>query len=455
MEKKYHILIIDDDDFTLSLLATVLSRAGYRVTKAGNGESGLYQLEKEVPDLVVTDYKMPGMSGLDVLREISRKRTGLPVIMLTGHGDVGLTVKAIQAGAYDFIEKPIKNYELLESIQNGIRASVQSQSLSSVISPHAKKAIEENLLAGKTPAMREIFKNIGRISLSNVNVIITGEAGTGKEQIARLIHYSGINRDHPFISVNCHSAEEELLEQELFGFSSLSGNSGSKKKGKLELAGEGTLYLDEFTQMSMRMQSKILRVLQNQCFEKPESGEIIPVKARFIAATKEDIGRLITHGEFLADLYYHIKVFRIHIPPLRERKEDIPELLKILLGRLNRRLNRHVLKVEDGVEAALKNYNWPGNIRELENILVQALILTHGDVLELKNISIENEGNTQQRKTLQNLVPLSEVEKEHILNVLNAVGWNKVEASGILQITRPTLNAKIKKYLLTSGSQDV
>ncbi|MFP4470098.1 MAG: sigma-54-dependent transcriptional regulator [Bacteroidales bacterium] len=451
MEQKHHILVIDDDEFTLSLLVTVLSRAGYRVSKAASGESGLYTLEKEVPDLVVTDYKMPGISGLEVLREITRSRPGLPVIMLTGHGDVSLTIKAIQAGAYDFIEKPIKNWELLESIQNGIRASMQSQSLSSVIAPHARKAIEENLLAGKTPAMREIFKNIGRISLSNVNVMITGEAGTGKEQIARLIHYSGINRDHPFVTVNCHSAEEKMLEHELFGYAknALEGISG-EKKGKFEMVGEGTLFLNEFAHLSERMQHKLLRVLQNNEFEKPGEEKPLPLKPRIVAATQENIHELVAEGTFLAELYFRLNIFTLHIPPLRERQEDIPELVRILLQKLNRRLNRQVLKIENGVEEVLKKYHWPGNIRELENILVQAMILTHGDVLELKSLSISQDSPVNRTEVPAELVPLSEIEKEHIRKVLNAVGWNKVEASKILQITRPTLNTKIKKYGLSA-----
>lgn len=450
----HHILVIDDDEFILSLLVTVLKKAGYHVSSVRSGEEGLHLIERDPPDLVLTDYKMPGISGLEVVNELTRSKPGLPVIMLTGYGDVSLTVKAIQAGAYDFIEKPIKNRELLESIKNGIYASIQSQSLKSVIAPHARKAIEENLLAGKTQVMREIFKNIGRISLNKVNVIITGEAGTGKEQIARLIHYSGITRNDPFVSVNCNAVDEEQLEHELFGFASSAPERRNKDlKGKLELAKEGTVYLDGITHLNLQIQNKLLRVLQTGKIEIPGSPASTPFEARIIAATNKNINNLIEKGQFLSELYFQIKIFSLHIPPLRERKEDIPELLQILLQRLNKKLNKKVVKIDDGVFDLLREYNWPGNIRELENILVQALVLTHGDVLERKNILIATNQSNTAKSNDEPLLSLHEIEKKHIRKVLDATGWNKMEASGILQISRPTLNAKIEKYQLIFGKK--
>jgi two-component system, NtrC family, response regulator AtoC len=449
-EQNKTILIIDDDDFIRKILSNVLEKAGYQVIEASDGETGLKYVEVKNPDLVITDYKMPGISGLDVLNDLVRNRPGLPVVMLTAFGDVSLTIKAIQAGAYDFIEKPIKNRELLEVIQNGIQASIQSKSLKKVISPEARKAIEDSLLAGKTPAMREIFKNIGRISLTRINVLITGEQGTGKEQVARLIHYSGVTREHPFLVVNCHGAGEEALAKELFGFID-SGKSGNEKPkiGKLELAGEGTLFLDEFQELPPSVQGTLYRVIQNQEFEKPGEPIPIPLKCRIIAATKTNINQLVDEGHFSKDLYFRLKVFSIHLPPLRERLDDIPELVQTLVERLNRRINRRVYKIEDGVHDVLKTHKWPGNIRELENILMQAMIRSKGDVLEKYNIQLFPDTSAPIDRDAR-LVPMWEIEKEHIKHVLDAVKWSKLEASKTLEITRPTLNAKIEKYGLIS-----
>ncbi len=442
-----NILVIDDDDFIRGVLKSVLKKAGYVVIDAPDGETGLKYVNKYDPDLVLTDYKMPGISGLDVVQEIVRTYPGLPVIMLTAYGDVTLTIKAIQAGAYDFIEKPVKNHELLEAIQNGVKASAQSKSLKQVIAPEARKEIEENMPAGKTPAMREIFKNIGRISLNNVNVVITGESGTGKEQVARLIHYSGINREHPFMVAYCSSADEQKLEQELFGFSSM--DQHTSRKGKLEQAGEGTVFIDEFPDLPLRIQNRLFRAFQNGEFERPGNQTPVQLKARFIVATNKNIDLLVAENKFSKDLYYRFKMFSIHLPPVRERKDDLPELVQSLLIKLNRKFNKHVVKVEDGLIDLLKTYNWPGNIRELENTIIQAMILTHGDVLEKKNIPAFDLTTNQPgiSKPVQ-LVPIADVEKVHIKKVLDALNWNKMEASNTLQITRPTLNKKIEKYSL-------
>jgi DNA-binding NtrC family response regulator len=444
------ILVIDDDEIILLLLNNLLKKAGYDVMTANDGESGLIVAKSRNPDLVVTDYKMPGISGLDVVQEMGRSHPGIPVIVLTAHGDVSLTIKTIQAGAYDFIEKPIQPKELLEAIRNGIQASIQSQSLTETISFTARKAIEDNLLAGKTPVMREIFKNIGRISLNNMSVLVTGETGTGKEQVARLIHYSGITRDHPMLVVNCSAADEEQLEQEIFGWGKGSPDSNRKERpGKIEQAGSGTLFIDEFPELSINLQAKLLRYLQEMAFVKENEEHSKRIQARIIASSNKDLEDLVEEGKLLKGLYYHLKVFHIVLPPLRKRLEDIPELLSHLIQKLNRKLNKNIVKIEDGVVEMLKNYDWPGNIREMENVLTQAIILSRGDVLEKEHIHLDLRDKVLSRLDYKNLVSLAEVEKEHIRIVLKAVKWSKLEASGILEITRPTLNAKIEKYNLT------
>ncbi|MCB9014303.1 MAG: sigma-54-dependent Fis family transcriptional regulator [Lentimicrobiaceae bacterium] len=440
------ILAIDDDSIIRTLLTNILTKAGYEVVTASDGETGLELASTTSPDLVVTDFQMPGISGLDVVTELQRTQPGLPVILLTAHGDVALTIKSIQLGAYDFIEKPIQMQELLDVIRNGLEVSKQSRSLTETISPEARKAIEDNLLVGKTPVMREIFKNIGRISLNKVNVLITGETGTGKELIARLIHYSGVTREHPLVVVNCSTLSERLLEHELFGYTSTAfpGNT-TEKKGKFEQAGEGTLFLDEISELSDDIQTKLLRVLQELEFEKPGSDDTIPLKARIIAATNKDLESLVKSGKFREELYYRLKVFTIALPPLRQRKDDIAELVRHLVQKLNRKLNKRVLKIGDGVIDLLKTHEWPGNVRELENTLMQALIMTRSDVLEKEHIVLMHpaEDSTAEKFELKSI---ADIEKVHIKKVLDKVKWNKQEASRILEITRPTLNAKIEKY---------
>jgi len=440
------ILAIDDDSIIRTLLTNILTKAGYEVITASDGESGLEMAATQAPDLVVTDYQMPGITGLDVITELQKTQPGLPVILLTAHGDVALTIKSIQIGAYDFIEKPIQMQELLDVIRNGLEVSVQSRNLQETITPEARKAIEDNLLVGKTPVMREIFKNVGRISLNKVNVLITGETGTGKELISRLIHFSGITREHPLVVVNCSTLNESLLEHELFGYT-LGAYPGAtnNKKGKFEQAGEGTLFLDEISELTDNIQTKLLRVIQEQEFEKPGADEPLPMQARIIAATNKDLEELVKSGKFREELYYRLKVFTIALPPLRQRKEDIPELVRHLMGKLNKKLNKRVLKIGNGVIEMLKNHDWPGNVRELENTLLQAIILTRSDVLEKEHIMLMNPNKEGEDESFE-LKSIADIESVHIKKVLDKVKWNKQEVSRILEITRPTLNAKIEKY---------
>ncbi|PKP02152.1 MAG: Fis family transcriptional regulator [Bacteroidetes bacterium HGW-Bacteroidetes-9] len=440
------ILAIDDDSIIRTLLTNILTKAGYEVITASDGESGLELAATTNPDLVVTDFQMPGLTGLDVVTELQRTQPGLPVILLTAHGDVALTIKSIQLGAYDFIEKPIQMQELLDVIRNGLEVSRQSRSLTEAISPEVRKAIEDNLLVGKTPVMREIFKNIGRISLNKVNVLVTGETGTGKELIARLIHFSGITREHPLVVVNCSNLNEGLLEHELFGYT-LGAFPGAMndKKGKFEQAGEGTLFLDEISELTDNIQTKLLRVLQELEYEKPGADEPLPMNARIIAATNKDLESLVRNGKFREELYYRLKVFTIALPPLRNRKEDIGELVKHLMGKLNRKLNKRVLKIGEGVLDLLRDHDWPGNVRELENTLMQAFIMTRSDVLEKEHIVLSSSIDGAGGEPFE-LKSIADIEKVHIKKVLDKVKWNKQEASRILEITRPTLNAKIEKY---------
>ena len=287
--------------------------------------------------------------------------------------------------------------------------------------------------------------------MNKVNVLIQGETGTGKELIARLIHYSGITRDKPLVVVNCSALTETLLESELFGHVKGSFTDSIRdKKGKFELAGEGTIFLDEISEISLNTQVKLLRVIQELEFEKVGGETPIPMKARIIAATNRNLESMIEQGKFREDLYYRLKVFTIGLPPLRERKDDIKDLVIHFLHKLNKRFNKNVNKIGEGVIEMLQEHMWYGNVRELENTILQAIIMSKSDVLEKDNITLNQRIMEPLMHDVaeESFISLAELEKNHIKRVLDKVKWNKIEASRILDITRPTLNAKIEKYNL-------
>ena len=451
MEK---ILVVEDDKITRRLIKEILSRGGYEVIEGEDGSQALELFKKEKPDLVITDYQMPVMNGLRLLSEIRNITTGTPVIMLTGFGDIALTIKAIQIGAFDFLEKPI-NAPQLKSIVTSALSSVQSSKKHEDVLKEGisiDKKIQENILIGKSPQIKEIFKNIGRVSLNKVNVLIEGESGTGKELIARLIHYSGITRDKPLVVVNCSALTETLLESELFGHEKGSFTGSLKtKKGKFELAEDGTIFLDEISEINLNTQVKLLRVIQELEFERVGGETTIPMQARIIAATNKKLEKLIEEGKFREDLYYRLKVFTVQLPPLRERRDDIKDLTVHFLTKLNKRFNKNVSKIGDGVIEMLQEHHWPGNVRELENTIMQAIVMSKNDVLEVDNIKLNPRGTDSSSVEMHDAGPLrslADVEKDYIKRVLDEVKWNKIEASRILEITRPTLNAKIEKYKL-------
>jgi len=444
------ILIIDDDEWNRQIMKETLKKEGYLLFEAVDGESGVTIVRKEKPDVVITDYLMPGMNGLEVLIEIRKIQDNLPVILLTGFGDVGLTIKSIQMGAFDYLEKPIKSSQLKTIVRDALNSVKVSNSLNEVIPDDISTVLVDNLLVGKTAQMKEIFKNIGRISMNKVNVLIQGETGTGKELIARLIHFSGITRDKPLVIVNCSALTESLLESELFGHvkGSFTG-SIRDKSGKFELAGEGTIFLDEISEISLNTQVKLLRVIQELEFEKVGGEATIPMKARIIAATNKDLVELIKQGKFREDLYYRLKVFTINLPPLRERKDDIRDLVIHFLHKLNKRFNKSVVKIGEGVIEALQEHEWQGNVRELENTVLQAIVMSKADVLEKENITlISRRQETADTGGDFHYKTLADLEKFHIKRVLDELKWNKVEVAKYLDITRPTLNAKIERYNL-------
>lgn len=450
MEK---ILVVEDDKITRRIIREILSRSGYEVFEAEDGAQGLEAFKANKPDLVLTDYQMPVMNGLRVLSEIRNLQPAVPVIMLTGFGDIALIIKSIQLGAFDFLEKPINTPQLKEVVASALNSVISSKKHDQVLTEGISidKKIQENILIGRSPQIKDIFKNIGRVSLNKVNILIEGESGTGKELIARLIHYSGITRDKPLVVVNCSALTETLLESELFGHEKGSFTGSLKtKKGKFELAEDGTIFLDEISEISPNTQVKLLRVIQELEFERVGGETTLPMQARIIAATNKKLEKLIEEGKFREDLYYRLKVFTVQLPPLRERREDIKDLTIHFLTKLNKRFNKNVTKIGDGVIEMLQQHTWPGNVRELENTIMQAIVMSKNDVLEVENIKINQratEGSQEFNQKFE-LRSLADIEKDYIKRVLDEVRWNKIEASRILEITRPTLNAKIEKYKL-------
>ena len=441
------ILVIDDEESFRETIRLCLEDKSFNIITASSGEEGISLFEKERPDIVITDLKMPKMNGLDVLTHIKSLDKNVPIIMLTAFDDVPYTIEAMKIGAYDFVSKPIKVDALKSLIARALsnRASENGRDID--ITNVALDHSYETGLIGKTAVMRELIKQIGPISTNRTNILIEGENGTGKEVLAHLIHSSGITKNQPFIGVNCTALSSSLLESELFGHDKGSFTGAIKtKRGKFELAGEGTLFLDEISEMPLEMQVKMLRVLQEKEFERVGGEESIPFKARVIAATNQNLFRLVTEKKFRRDLYYRLKVVHLRVPPLRKRKEDIPALVVHLLGKINRELNKNVIKIPYETMELLKENYWDGNVRELENTLRRAAVLAKGESIEKENVSLPNYIDDEPIES--NMTTLAEAQRKYIEFVLNQVNWNKHKACEILAITKPTLLKKIKEYNL-------
>ena len=449
------ILVIDDDQSIRKTLSGYLKKQNYEVLSAENGLKGIEILKNELPDLVITDIRMPGADGFEVLKNIKEIDPHIHVIIITAFDDMQTTVKAMQLGAYDYIEKPLEIDNLKITIQRALENKRLSDELTTYVNEKTAEYLLENTLIGKTPQMRQVFKKIGQVSSSRVTVLIEGESGTGKELVARAIHYNGITKAYPFVAVNCTALTESLLESELFGHvkGAFTG-SIRDKKGKFELAGEGTIFLDEISEISPNLQVKLLRILQQKEFEKVGGESLIPMQARVIAATNKNLNELVEAGKFREDLYFRLKVFSIDIPPLRTRKGDIPLLVRHFLNKINLELHKNVNKIPEEVINILKNNYWVGNVRELENTLMQAVVLSSDDVLLKENILLRK--SEQPSSGVENIqhaeiefISLEEIEKRHIKNILDALKWDKNKAHKILGISLPTLYSKIEHYKLS------
>ncbi len=439
------VLVIDDDPLIRKTLSSYLSKKGFEAVAAEDGEEGIQKYEEHIPDLVILDIRLPDVDGLEVLGRIREKNPNASIIIMTAYDDMKTTIEAIKLGAFEYLVKPLDYVELDLTIDKAFQIRSLEDKVSYLLEEKQKEYTIDNII-GRSVKMREVFKLIGSVANTRTNVLIQGESGTGKELVAKAIHYNSPYRGEPFIVINCSAITDTLLESELFGHvKGAFTDAICETKGKFEIAGKGTLFLDEIGDISANLQSKLLRVIETRDFMKVGGEKILKTEARIIAATNQDLKKLIEIGKLREDLYYRLKVVEIALPPLRDRKEDIPELVAYLLEKINRDLRKNVRKVPPEVMKTMMNLPWEGNVRELENALIRGVILAKGDVILDENLALEVGDKKLYPKQL---VPLKEVEKDYIQHVLKATKGNKTRTSQILQITRPTLDKKIKEYKL-------
>jgi two-component system response regulator AtoC len=445
--------VIDDDPSNCELLSLHFQCQKYEVETALTGREGLDKVKSFAPRIILLDNRLPDMTGLSVLKEIRSVDENTFIIIMTAFIDMDTTIQAMKAGAFEYINKPI-NIDELNAVVGKIKGiiALKRQSPGPMLDEFSPSKIGN--IIGKTPQMLHIFKTIAIASESNATVLIEGESGTGKELIARAIHYHA-NYNTPFLGINCSALVETLLESELFGHEKGAFTGAiQKKEGKFEMAENGTLLLDEVGDMSIHLQAKLLRVLQEREFERVGGKEKIKANVRVIAATNKNLEELIKVGKFRKDLYYRLKVISIKVPPLRERMQDIPPLVQYLLNKISTNLHKNIIGVSPKVMDVLMNYPWPGNIRELENVLTRAVVLTRGNVLLEESLSLLPLAQQPTPAPPRSIIAsLSEIEKIHIQNILGHTGGHKGKACQILGISRPALDRKIKKYHLTDFSR--
>ena len=447
------VLIIDDEPAHRLMVRVVLGDAGFKVLEADNGPAGLATLRSKSVDVVLLDMRMPGMSGQEVLQRLHEEGNFPPVIMLTAFGNVGSAVEAMKIGAWDYLTKPTDNDELLAVVQKAaehVRLTRENRDLKKQIGQ-----LRETRIIGNSPAVRKVVELIEQVGPSEANVLILGESGTGKELVAQQLHEQSARARGPLIKVNCAALPENLLESELFGYvrGAFTG-AAQDKPGRFQLAGGGTLFLDEIGELPLTLQAKILRALQERIIEPLGGVAPVNIDVRFIAATNRDLPTMIREGKFREDLYYRLNVLEIHIPPLRERIEDIPLLVDYLLEKLCRKNNRPIRSVSREFLTALARHEWRGNVRELENVLERSLILCRADILDLRDLPdhLLAPGRTAAPAPVTALLenPLEAAERNALEETLRKYAGHRERTAQALGISRRTLQYRLKKYGLTS-----
>ncbi len=444
------ILIVDDEEIMRDSLTDWLREDGYQTAAVENGEKALERIRKERWDLILLDLKMPGMNGIEVLKEVKKINKELPVIIITAYATVDTAVEAMKIGACDYIAKPFNPEELGLVIkrvldhQNLIKENIY-------LRKELKKSYTFRDLISRNPKMQEIFDLIKRVAKSDSTVFITGESGTGKELVARAIHSESHRKKGPFIVVNCAALTESLLESELFGHEKGSFTGAyTTKPGIFEFANHGTLFLDEVGEMGFHTQADLLRVLEEKKFRRVGGKRLIEVDVRIISATNKDLKKRVEQGKFREDLYYRLNVVPIHIPPLRERKEDIPLLSDYFLEKYCLKNRKEIKGFSEKAMEVLMNYDWPGNIRELENVIERTVVITRDKIIKPKDLPSFLRKEVREKFIEEGDRPLSQIEKEYISHVLEKNRWNIRRSAKILGIDRTTLYKKIEKYGLKS-----
>lgn len=453
MSTQEKVLIVEDEENERSGLAELISAWGYRTETARDGLDGLEKVATWSPGIVVTDFKMPRMDGMELLQRLAEQPQQIAVVLLTAQGSIDVAVDAMKAGAYDFIQKPVDTARLKQILQNAARQRGTAIELEAT----KKKLRDTGLfgqMVGASRPMQEIFRLIEMVAPSTASVLITGESGTGKEMVARTVHDMSPRKNKPFVAINCSAIPETLIESEIFGHEKGAFTGAMERRaGCFELAEEGTLLLDEIGEMPAATQAKLLRVLEDRKLRRLGSKVETPVDVRVLAATNKVPEEAVAKGELRGDLYYRLNVFNIHMPPLREHKEDIPQLVDALLADMNAKHGRSVSGVNDNVLQMFQGYNWPGNVREVRNTMERAVIVCDTPLVEARHLppnfgstGIKAVANDGEGIRLDVGTTVGDAEKMLILKTLAASNNNKTRAAEILGISLKTLHNKLKEY---------
>jgi DNA-binding NtrC family response regulator len=478
MDSMEKILLIDDDEGLLHFLKRFFLRKGFDVTACENPKSAIDAISRQNFNLVMLDYKMPEMNGLDVLKEIKKIDTKTPVILMTAYGTTDLAIEAMKQGAYDYLVKPFDQLDLTRIVGEALAVNRQMKDVVGFpvadpsLSPFSKKKSALQII-GNSRKMQEIYKLIGQIAEKDVSIFISGESGTGKELVARAIYHHSRRKEKQFIAINCAAIPESLFESELFGHER-GAFTGAERTviGKIERCDQGTLFLDEITEMSLPLQAKLLRAVQEREIERVGGAHTIPVDVRILAATNKNIEKEVEEGRFRPDLYFRLKVISLEIPPLRERVEDLPALVDYFLGHFCSEYGRAQCFIKDSALKKLSAYSWPGNVRELENCVRRSVLLSAGNIITEKDLMIPDEKEVKRvqefnreqllerlRGKLESIIPdilrlsdqdihaniIEMVEETLIRAALSECGDNQVQAAKMLGISRNTLRHRLKK----------
>lgn len=441
----FTILTIDDEENIRNGLADNFELEGYNVEKAASGKEGLEKIEKGGIDLVITDLRMDGIPGQEVVRRVTTEHPGIPVIVLTGHGSIEDATAAIKSGAFDFLTKPLDLDHLNHIVKNALKGREQEQRITELEEKIRKGSASASDMIGKSAELNQVKNLIAKAAPSRANVLITGESGVGKELVAKSIHEQSPRKDKPFVIVHCAALSESLLESELFGYEKGAFTGAeSQHKGRFEIADGGTIFLDEIGEINQSTQVKLLRVIQEKSFERVGGTQSITVDVRLVAATNRNLEEEVKAGRFREDLFYRLNVVRIPMPPLRERKDDIPLLLHAFLREFNIENQKNITGFDNRAKSAILKYSWPGNIRELKNCVESAVVMCNGDEIKIEDLpaSVREKGE-EKAITIPIGMSLEEAEMVIIQENLAACNGNKSKCAEVLGIGRKTLHRKL------------